>query len=257
MSALSSRGLNSKLKGDSFIIMNTHSENFVISHESFDSHGNVLPGCVLAMFQQLAGNHAEKLGVGFEAMLERKLLWVVTQIKYQVCGKIKPDMQLFGNTWPLSPSRIGYEREYLLCDADGNALIKGVSHWALIDTEQRQLTVASNVYPEMEHLTDKVFDERMRRLRDFEATSEAFKICPDQSTIDGNGHVNNTQYADFVVAALQELDGEIDTFQMDYINEVMCNQPLCLYHTASENSTLVKGLDEDGKRMFACAITFK
>lgn len=232
-------------------------DNYIFSESDFDSCGNVLPSKILDVFQLLAGNHASQLGIGFSSMLSRNLLWVVTQIKYQVCGSIAAGQQLIGTTWPLPPTRHGFERQYLISDSDGNIIIKGTSNWALIDTETRRLASVSDVYPEGEHCTDRNFDEKIRRLRDFDATGETFEICPDESTIDRNGHVNNTNYADFVHAALGSFDGKIDTFQIDFINEVMCHQKLYIQHAVSGATTLVKGLSDNDKRMFTCSITIK
>ncbi|MBP3413734.1 MAG: hypothetical protein J6L81_00855 [Clostridia bacterium] len=233
------------------------SDNYIFSESDFDTFGNILPSKVLDVFQILAGNHASQLGIGFHSMLDRHLLWVVTQIKYQVCADIAPGQQVTGITWPLPPTRHGFERQYLICDSDGNILIKGTSNWALIDTETRHLASVSDVYPEGEHCTDRNFDEKIRRLRDFDAVGETFEICPDESTIDRNGHVNNTNYAEFVRAALGCFGGKIDTFQIDFINEVMCHQKLYIQHAVSGTTTLVKGLSDDDKRMFTCSITLK
>lgn len=235
-----------------------HSCNFTLSPEDFDAHGNLLPEKILSMFQELADKHAVLLDVGFEKMLSRNLLWVITQMKYQVCGKVEAGTQLLGETWPLPPTRINYERQYLISDAEGNPIIKGTSIWVLIDAEKRSLAKASeNVYPEGEYCTVNNFDERLRRIRDFESDGNVFDVCPDQTAIDKNGHVNNTKYAGFVLTALNDIGGEIDLFQIDYINEVMCGETVHIERAENDGTILVKGLSDEGKRMFACSIVKK
>ena len=234
-----------------------YTEDFVIPADCFDEYGNVMPSKVLSVFQDMANHHGAIMGVDFDTMLSRGLLWVVTQIKYQVCGEIKPGQPVTGRSWPLPPSRLGFEREYLLCDDEGNTLIKGTSNWAVIDTVSRHLASTAGVYPQGEHCMDKNFEEKTRRLRDFEADSEEWLICPDESHIDRNGHVNNTKYADFVTASLGGMGGAVDVFQIDYINEVMCHQPLRLSHAQTENGVMVKGVSEEDKRMFTCSVKYK
>ncbi len=234
-----------------------YTAEYTLAEADFDTQENLNPSTMLSVFQAMADKHGAIMGVDFDTMFSRGLLWVVTQIKYKVCGKLEKGMTVVGESWPLAPSRLGFEREYLLRDEAGNILVKGTSNWAVIDTAERKLASTAGVYPEGEHLTDKNFEEKTRRLRDFEAESEVFTVCPDQSHIDKNNHVNNTKYADFVVASLGGLSGEIDIFQIDYINEVMCGQPLNLSHAVTENATLVKGMSEDGRRMFTCSIKYK
>ncbi len=238
-------------------MLKQYSEPAVLTADQFDAHGNVLPGVVLDLFQKAAGNHAERLGVGFEAMLSKNLLWVVTQIKYQVLNALKPAQALTVTTWPLPPTRLGFDREYLICDEAGEVLIKGTSKWMQIDAAERKLVPGSNVYPLTEYRTDKNFEEKIRRIRDFDATSEVCHIVPDESTIDSNNHVNNAEYAGFAYRALGDFGGAIHSFQIDFLHEVMLGQPLDVSFAVSAQQTLVKGVGEDGERKFACGIELK
>lgn len=237
--------------------MKQYSESAVLTADQFDHHGNVLPNVVLDLFQKAAGNHAERLGVGFEAMLAKNLLWVVTQIKYQVLNAPKPAQALTVTTWPLPPTRLGFDREYLICDEAGEVLIKGTSKWMQIDAAERKLVPGSNVYPLTEYCTNKNFEEKIRRIRDFEASSAVCRIIPDKSTIDSNNHVNNAEYADFAYKALGDFGGVIGSFQIDFLHEVMLGQPLDVGYAASEKSILVKGTGEDGERKFTCGIELR
>ena len=237
--------------------MKQYSESAVLTADQFDHHGNVLPNVVLDLFQKAAGNHAERLGVGFEAMLAKNLLWVVTQIKYQVLSAPKPAQALTVTTWPLPPTRLGFDREYLICDEAGEVLIKGTSKWMQIDAAERKLVPGSNVYPLTEYCTNKNFEEKIRRIRDFEASSAVCRIVPDKSTIDSNNHVNNAEYAGFAYKALGDFGGVIDSFQIDFLHEVMLGQPLNVGYAVSDAVTLVKGMGEDGERKFTCGIELR
>ncbi len=237
--------------------MKQYSESAVLTANQFDHHGNVLPWAVLDLFQTVAGHHAEQLGVGFETMLKKNLLWIITQIKYQVLNAPKPAQNLTLITWPLPPTRLGFDREYLICDEAGNVLIKGTSKWMQIDAAERKLVPAANVYPLTEYCTDKNFEEKIRRIRDFEAASEVCRILPDASTIDLNNHVNNAAYALFAQMALGDFGGMINTFQIDFLHEVLPGQPLNVSYAVSDAVTLVKGIGEDGERKFSCGIKLK
>lgn len=231
--------------------------DYIMPEGCVDGQGNVYADAVLEMFQKGAGEHAEQMGVGFEQMLQRHLLWVVAHIRYEVCRPIRAGQHVVLTTWPLPATRLGYERNYSVCDTEGNELVRGVSLWVLIDTENRRLASGTDVYPKGEYRTDKLFADRIRRLRDFESVGQGVRMIPDESYIDSNGHVNNTKYALMAHRALGELGATITGFQIDYIHEVMCAQPLTLYTEQQDNTLHVKGLSEDGTRMFACVFTMK
>lgn len=235
--------------------MMEYQESFTLSAEQFDKHGNLLPAQVLQLAQCVADKHADILGVGFETMVQKKLLWVISQVRYQVCHPLHPGETITVDTWPLPPTKLGFERNFSICDQQGAVCIKGLTTWVIIDTEQRHLVTPRDLYLDNDYRMDRNFTDRAKRLRNFEADSKPYSLRPDESTIDYNGHVNNVHYARFAHDALGDFGGAIDTFQIDYIHEVMCGQPLTLFHKKQDHKILVKGLIEGETRSFTCTIT--
>ena len=234
--------------------MMKYEERLTLPESGFDVCGNLLPRKVLFFFEMLASHHAEELGVGFEAMLKRNLLWVIRSIKYEVCGDLVPGTEVNGITWPLPQTKVGFVREYLICDAEGKVLIKGTSSWAMIHADSRQLAVAAEVYPKGEYCTERNFEERTRRVRDFQAEGKPLVLRPDASAIDVNGHVNNTRYAEFACHALGSFNGKIEAFQIDYLREVLCGEELQIFTAKEEKKQLAKGLSGNQEQMFICSV---
>ena len=210
---------------------------------------SLAPDAVLRAFQQAADAHAQMMGVGYEDMLKRGLLWVVTRIRYEVVKPPAEGQTVQLMTWPLPASRLGYERNYLITDEKGETLIKGASLWVVIDPVSRKLAIGDDLYPQGEYCTDRPFADRGKRLRDFEGTP-AYTVVPGEEYIDRNGHVNNTHYAAFAAKALG--DPTPCAFQIDYAHEVLCGQPLHLFTATEEGALLAKGCNEDGLTMFTC-----
>ncbi len=237
--------------------MMNHRDTFTLSAEHFDRHGNLLPDHVLYLAQKVADAHAYELGVGFENMVQKKLLWVITQVRYQVCHPLHPGESILVETWPLPPTKLGFERNFSFYNQDGTICIKGLATWVIIDTEARRLVMPRDLYLGDDYRMERNFSDRAKRLRDFEADSERHCLCPDESTIDYNGHVNNVYYAKFILDMLGDFDGLIDTFQIDYIHEVMCGQLLTLLHKKQEHTILVKGLLDENTKSFTATIMLK
>ncbi len=234
-----------------------HTVTFTLLPEDFDAQGNMIPRRVLNLFQNAADSHAVLLGVDHEAAVAHHLLWVVTQTRYQVEALPSPGETVAITTWPTPPNRLGSKREYLMQNEKNENLIKGSSNWVLMDVETRHLASFTDIFPENSFVNESVFAEKSPRLRDFETDSEPYTICPDASTIDVNGHVNNTYYADFVLSGLKGFNGIIQTFQIDYLHEVLCHEPLTLYQKTENKTAFVKGLSNDGGCKFTCSITIQ
>ncbi len=239
--------------------MNKHQQKFYLRTSEFDLKSRQHPSSVLDLFQEVAGCHANKLGCGFDEMIKKDLLWMVSRIKYTVLEDTAPRTNVRVNTWPLPPARVIFQREYVITDENDKPLIIGSSEWVPVDCNTRRFGAAKDVYPyELEFLTNKNYEGRLPRLHDFETEGESYTVTPGFSTIDTNGHVNNTKYANFVLNSIGLEDNEvISDFQIDYHKEVQCGQPLTVFAKKEDNLILAKGVDENGDKMFLCQIELK
>ncbi len=222
-----------------------------------DKFGNIKPSAILEFFQDAAGQHAEELGLGFEAMLERNYLWVMTRVKFKVEIQPKPYQKIIVKTWPLEPNRINYKREYVIEDLNGNVLIRGGSEWVVIDSVKRRFVTVPDLYPFNDGFEAAVmFEEKLQKIRDFEANGNGYFVSAGFSDLDNNNHVNNTKYANYIMNAIAPNE-QIDTFQVDYRKEVMEGAKLEIFHTREENTVIAKGVNENGEIAFSCKIEYK
>lgn len=236
-------------------MQNIFEKNFNLRTSDFDRCRKISPAAVLDLFQTVAGEHAAMLGCGFEALYNRGLLWVLVRTRYEVVCQPEMYSTVRVKTWPLVPSRVGFNREYLMEDEQGKLLIKGSSDWVIINCETRKIVPATEIYPQMEFLTDTVFEGRLKKLSDFEALGDCLSICPGFSQLDMNGHVNNTKYANFAMDALNPSgEMQIKAFQIDYRREVKKGDEIQIYTHCEENSITVKGNNSSGDVMFICKI---
>ena len=232
-------------------------KEYVLRAIDFDKYGRIKPSAVLELFQDAAGQHAEAVGAGFEDLLKRSLLWVLTQIKFRIIKNPFEYQTVIVKTWPLAPNRLGYRREYVIEDEKGERLIVGSSKWVVIHSENRCLVTDSHVYPfDDGFITEAVFEERIGKIRNFETASAPRTIHAGFSELDANNHVNNTKSTSDYLFWL-DADDVIDTFQIEYRKEVHDGEKLDVYHTRENGIALAKGLNGSGDTVFVCKIEYK
>lgn len=225
----------------------------------FDKFSHIKPSAVLDLFQDAAGQHANELGVGFQEMIKRSYLWVLTRIKFKVISQPKSYQKVVVKTWPLEPNRLSYRREYCIEDENGQQLVAGSSEWVVMHSEKRRLVSAQDLYPFTDGFyTEMMCEEKLGKIHDFEPIGEPYIVNAGFSELDVNNHVNNTKYANYVLDAINpEKADELKEFQIDYRKEVLQGTQLGIYYVKQGNSVLAKGQNTNGDTAFACKLDYK
>ena len=223
----------------------------------FDCNRQIKPSAILDLFQEAAGAHAKELGIGFEDILERKLLWVITKEKFEILKSPPMHSEVVVHTWPHEPSRITFERDYLVESVDGEPLVKGTSEWVIVSAETRKIVSVKDLYPLESYVAEKLFEGKFSKIGDFETVSYEGNAKPAFCDLDMNCHVNNIKYADFILNTIDLKDREIEFFQLDFHREVKKGDDIKLCFCDNGEEILVKGLNEAGEKMFCAQIKVK
>lgn len=239
-------------------------KEYYVRATDINCYGQLSPTTVLDLFQDAAGDHAIPLGVGYEAMTARGLVWVVARARLEISGSAAMYQKVRVCTWPHAPAGFGCLREYRMEDPKTGACIaKGDSEWLCMDREARSAAHADRIFPpDVSFRSDRVFSDRMPRLRWRDIPDEeVFSVTPGFTDLDINGHVNNTKYVNYILDALRpEADTRLCALQIDYHREVRIGEPLALSvlrePTGNGTSVRIKGTG-GGLLRFAASVQLR
>lgn len=171
-----------------------------LRHEDFTREGRVRMSSLLHAFQDIAGAHAEREGLGFEALLERNLIWVVTKIKVRVSGEIREGGEYTLVTYPRHTSTRIFEREFYILSQEGEELAAASSEWCVVNFVTRRVE-QTDLNFKGEYTDRAAIPEGIERLRPRELTRVGSHTVT-QEDLDGNEHTNNCRYADMAFEIL-------------------------------------------------------
>ncbi|MBQ9765052.1 MAG: hypothetical protein IJW18_02510 [Lachnospiraceae bacterium] len=241
--------------------VNKIDRNYRLRTSDFDRYNRMLPATMLDMFQDMAGEHADYIGVGYDKMAEINIFWVLLRVKYEVIERPKLYTNIKASTWPHEPQRAMFVRDYQIADENGTLLVKGSSQWGLVDISTRKIIAPKDVEFEIdEYYPEKNFPEGIKKIRDFEEEEavKGYEVFSGYTDIDINGHVNNTKYANYILNAIKLPKEEvIKTFQIDYRKEVKEGEKLIISYVRNENIITCKGCGEDGQLRFMAELTLE
>lgn len=223
----------------------------------FDQYGRMQPASVLDIFQDIATMQAEDMGIGRDDMLKDGVFWAVVRSKFEIVRAPSHFQVVTVRTWPHSPTRFSFMRDYSMCDEEGNLLIKATNEWVLMDVETRKFASVKDYYQGRDDFDEaRSFERKPRKIPDFEeGNCPVCTIVPAYSDIDVNGHVNNAIYANYVINALNPGEnGTMKSFQIDYRHEALPGVPLAMHTLVEEGRVLSKGVNPDGQIAFASLI---
>lgn len=223
----------------------------------FDRYGRLQPAAVLDMFQDVATIHAEDMGIGRDAMLPHGVFWAVVRLKLEIVKEPAHFQTVTVRTWPHTPTRFSFLRDFTMYDEAGDLLVKAMNEWVLMDVESRKFVSVKDYYDGSDDFDEaRVFERKPRKIADFEQGNRPqVVVVPRCSDIDVNGHVNNARYANYVIDALNPGEADvIKTLQIDYRHEVLPNAPLTMHTFVEDGLVLSKGVGEDGVTSFASKI---
>jgi acyl-ACP thioesterase len=220
---------------------------------------NIMPNVIFNRFEKIAMAHANLLGIGYDEMFKKNLLWVAIRIKYKVDKLPSAGETLELSTFPHSKNVLEFDRDFLIENSSGETLIRGTSKWCFIDKTTRRLAKMTSVVLPCELSKRSVFEEKFLKTEllcpNF-APDYSHKVVPDD--IDINGHMNNSVYAKLVFDCLNLSNFEqIDTFQLNFLHEARLGDRIDVFKQKEEAGHNILGKLCERENCFSALVKTK
>ena len=155
------------------------------------------------LLQSMATNHAEKLGVGFEALAAKGAFWVFTAYDIRILRLPVWQENLILSTWPSGMTALTALREIQIADAQGTPLVNASCAFAMLDLKRhRPVPVAKNMPAGYAPLPERLVDTTFPHLPEVIVADAEKPQSVRYDDIDVNNHVNNAVYPMWAADAL-------------------------------------------------------
>jgi acyl-ACP thioesterase len=178
---------------------------------------------LMQYLQEIAALHAEQLGLGFDKLSEMGGYWVLSNIRIEISRLPGREDEVTLKTWPSGYSRTIATREFVGKDQNGAELFRAGSEWMVINKNTNRLKNLFKLDLNLPKTGTKSLPEELKRLEPNGDYREVNTMRVPRSTIDLNGHVNNTEYVRWGMDALSrefKLEKSIRSVQATYLSEV-------------------------------------
>lgn len=203
---------------------NSLSKEFTISSYDLNPRGQARLTTMANYFQEMAYQHANQLGFGFDDMNMRQTMWVLSRMRIRMDHYPVWDDRVGVETWHKGMNRLFGLRDFRVRDETGKVLGLASSAWLILDSQTRR-----PVRPESDVLHDgqgseSVFDEALDKIHLPGQMTEMMQRQVLFSDLDIVGHVNNVKYMEWCIDALmlkESVDREIRELEINFVHEAL------------------------------------
>jgi acyl-ACP thioesterase len=200
--------------------------------------GNIKIVSLMQYLQEVAALHAERLGFGFDRLNEIHCYWVLSNLRLEIARLPKCNDDITIKTWPSGYSRIIATREFIGRDQYDSELFRASSQWMVLDKQNNRPKNLFHLDLSLPKTGPKAISGKLKRLEPQNGYSEVEQVRVPYSSIDLNGHVNNTEYVRWGIDALArafKLKGNVRFVHATYLSEVFEGDELDLMASCSKS----------------------
>lgn len=205
----------------------------IVSSSVTDFQKKLKPAGFFELMQDVASTHAALLGVGYEALYNQELAWVLSRKKVIFYDYPVMDEKITIQTWPKGlQQKIFFMRDHLVTGSDGRKLAASTSAYVLVSTRARRIvppgTLDISVPDNHGH---SAIPEPLEKIAASDGLTECFTVQARYSAVDIMGHVNNARYIEWIsdCFSLDEHAAHRPTWlQINYLNEIKPGESVAL-----------------------------
>jgi acyl-ACP thioesterase len=174
------------------------------------------------MMQESAWKHAENLELGYEALLNDNLVWILARQLIEIDVYPRWGDTITVETWATGQERLYWYRDFKILDTDHNLLGKGSTAWFVIDLETRKPQRADRLNYTLPDEFERMFSTRPGKIPRLQPSEPVFSVQAGYRHLDVNRHVNNVKYLQWLLEGFDLTFHEthnLHTFEVNYLNE--------------------------------------
>lgn len=226
-----------------------YKEKIKITSIDVDNNFELKLSSLFKIMQEVASNHVESLNVGHYDLLKHNLLWVVIRIEVKIYKAIKLDDIITVTTHPGEQKSFIFPRYFQIYDKKGELLVNASSMWAVIDKDTRKVVLRPQSIKAVKAESNKN-DLPLPLKVNIGEVSPVDERVVRYSNVDINGHLNNTQYVEFIVDT-HDLDfykhHRLCSININYDKEIKFGDKVTILSNKAEKEIVVGKVDDENR----------
>ncbi len=244
-----------------------HSEvTFYTKSTECGTDSRLAPHVLMADLQETADKGADDTGWGREAIGRYGCCWIILRCRLKFTDLPAWKDGFTVKTWTCGVNKLFFDREYEICDKNGNVIGRSTSVWIVAEKETHRPVFPSKLedLPQDFAQSDRLsLGEPCPKLkipdRGLYTDDPLIIKYADYSELDHNHHVNNTRYVAWIYDALYKSGVDvhrINDININYISEVRAGEKIEIFASEADNGMFIAGFKDGDRGVFASRVGF-
>jgi len=195
--------------------------------------------------QDIAGEHAVKLGFGRDDLLRENHFWVLSRMLANIPLWPEWEETIIVRTWPKGTDKLFALRDFEVCYRDGKHIASASSSWLVVDKTTKRVQRPDNILTRFnsEVPARNALERNAGKIEPSSSdgvTSEVFRV--KISDLDINLHTNNVRYIKWVTDTY-DLDFRMNhipvLIETNYLAESKWDEEVFIRTSSEKNNTLI------------------
>lgn len=190
--------------------------------------GKLSTSYMFYQMQDIAWEHANILGFGYEKLKENMQFWVLSRLLVKITRRPVWAENFTLETWSRGTDGFFGYRDFNFVDSEGNNIIQATSSWLVLDAKSKRI-VRLNDFNEFPTYEESVFGENAGKVKSPKSEEEIQFTPVLFNEIDINQHFNTGRYIERIIDSYDfnfHEKNELVEYEVNFIKEGMPNDKL-------------------------------
>lgn len=235
-------------------MMEKYAKKYEIKSYECDKNGVLRLRTLFNLFQDMADEHADKMGLGYHFCIQKQIGWIGAGYHVQINRLPKWEETVTLYTWPSKATPIMGIRDFQMIDSTGQVLVNASSQWVLVDLNRMRPVAIAKHIEGYEIIEERALDTTFGAIDAITDAGSSCLISVRHDDIDINNHVNNAVYPMLCLDGISEefLNSHtLSEVQVSFKKPAVLGDKICLKSSQDALQTHHQLFNEMGEVEFA------
>ncbi len=201
--------------------MNIHQQEISTKSYFVNRFGKLSTSYLFWQIQDIAWEHAEMLGVGYDNLQQEKQFWVLSRLLVKIERRPEWGEKFTIETWPTGSDGFLAHRDIRFIDEKGNHIIKASTSWLVLDLKTKRI-LRFDKFSDFPFHDERVFEGFAGKVKSPASDDELTFIPVLFNEIDVNQHFNSGRYLERIIDSYSfdfHEKHELSEFEINFVKE--------------------------------------